>query len=210
MPVTKLTVSVVVPTIPGREALLDRALASVDAQRRKPDRILVEWDPDRTGAAATRNRALDRVTTDVIAWLDDDDELLPVHLQACLRVLELDPSVDLVYPRPQMVGGKDPTAVSYQGTWRLPWGLRFGPEHEAHIRTYGSFIPMTHLVRTGAVRRAGGFPEGRMLPTGRYQGEDERYLLALLDTGARFEHLDRVTWRWWVHRGNTAGRGGSG
>jgi glycosyltransferase involved in cell wall biosynthesis len=206
--VTRLSVSVCIPTIPGREGLLmDRALASVDAQRRRPDRILVEKDLERTGAAATRNRLLERVTTDVIAWLDDDDELLPNHLMACMRILERDSSVDLVYPRPRMVGGTDPTAVTYQGTWRLPWGIRFGPEQEAHLREHGSFIPMTHLVRTATVRQAGGFPYGRTLPTGRYQGEDERYLIALLDAGARFEHLDAKTWRWHVHRDNTAGRG---
>lgn len=207
MTVKKLTVTVAIPTIPGREALLERALASVAAQRRRPEKILVERDPDRTGAAATRNRLLHRVRTDVICWLDDDDTLGETHVASCLRVLGLDPDVDLVYPRPRMVGGKDPTATSFNGMWRLPWGVRFGPEQEAHLRTYGSFIPMTHAVRTEAVRKAGGFPEGRMLDTGRFQGEDERYLIALLDAGARFEHLDKVTWEWHVHRENTAGRG---
>lgn len=208
----RLSVAVVVPTIPGREHLLRRALTSVLAQTRPldyaaGDQLIVEQDPGRTGAAATRNRALARVTADVIAWLDDDDELLPNHLKACLRVLSQDRTVSLVYPRPRMVGGKDPTAVTHQGRFPVsPWGLRWCPEFAKHLRVHGSFIPMTHLVRAGDVRAVGGFPEGETLPSGRYRGEDEGYLIRLLDVGCSFEHLDAATWRWHVHNAQTAGR----
>lgn len=210
MPLSRrLTVAVVIPTIPGREALLDRALTSVRAQRRRPDQVVVERDSERTGAWAARNRGLERVTTDVIAWLDDDDTLRPQHLMACMRVLEQSAwRPDLVYPRPRMVGGADPTAVTYQGVFPVsPWGLRWCPEFAAHLRTMGSFVPMTHLVRTDLVRRIGGFRPGYDVG-GRYRGEDEDYLIRLMDeAGAIFEHLDAVTWNWRVHSGHTAGRG---
>lgn len=207
----RLTVAVVIPTIPGREAMLERALESVRAQTRRPDQVVVERDSLRTGADQARNRALERVTTDVIAWLDDDDHLLPNHLKACMRVMEQSPwKPDLVYPAPSVVGGEDPTAVSVQGRWTLPWGVRFGPEQEAHLRRFGSFIPMTHVVRTALVRQIGGFLPGREVMTEglgrRYRGEDEDYLLRLLDAGAAFEHLDARTWVWNVHGGNTAGK----
>jgi glycosyltransferase involved in cell wall biosynthesis len=207
-PRPRLTVAVCIPTIPGREAALRRAVASVHAQTRAADRILIQRDDARRGAAASRNRLLERVDTDVIAWLDDDDWLAPNHLRACMRVLEEHPETGLVYPRPRMVGGADPTATRYQGRFPVsPWGLRWQPELENHLRTQGSFIPMTHLVRTDAARRAGGFPEGRVLETGRYQGEDERYLIELLDHGTVFEHLDAKTWFWNAWGGRTAGRG---
>jgi hypothetical protein len=155
----RLTVAVCIPTIPGRESELMSACLSVMSQTRQPDQFLVELDENRTGAAETRNRLLARVTSDVIAWLDDDDRFGEHHLSACMRVLELDHSISLVYPRPIMVGGEDPTATTRQGIFPVsPWGLRFGPEQAQHIRRTGSFIPMTHLVRTDAVRRAGGFP----------------------------------------------------
>lgn len=213
----RLTVAVVIPTIPGREALMDRARLSALSQTRLPDQIIVERDSERTGAWAARNRALARVTTDVVAWLDDDDTLRPNHVKACMRVMEQSPSrPDLVYPRPRMVGGKDPTAVTHQGVFpTVPWGLRFSSEFAAHIRAVGSFIPMTHLVRTEAVRRVGGFRPGYTVDGGRYRGEDEDYLIRLLnDAAARhrapqdaFEHLDAVTWNWHVHSAHTAGRG---
>lgn len=208
----RLTVTVVIPTIPGREQMLERALASVRAQTRRPDQVVVERDSLRTGADQARNRALERVTTDVIAWLDDDDVLRETHIRRCMRVLEQSPfKPDLVYPVPAVVGGHDPTAVSVQGQWIKPWGVRFGPEQEAHLRRFGSFIPMTHLVRTELVRRIGGFQPGRNVVTEgigrRYRGEDEDYLVRLLDAGARFEHLDAKTWTWNVHAGNTGGKG---
>lgn len=208
----RLTVAVVIPTIPGREAMLERALASVRAQTRRPDQVIVERDSLRTGADQARNRALERVAADVVAWLDDDDELRPGHLRACMRVMEQSPErPDLVYPSPVVVGGKDPTAVSVQGRWVHPWGVRFGPEQREHLLRYGSFIPMTHLVRTEAVRHVGGFRPGRYVTTEgmgrRYRGEDEDYLVRLLDAGARFEHLNARTWTWNVHAGHTGGRG---
>lgn len=205
---TRLTVAVAIPTIPGREELLQRALTSVKAQRRKPDQLLIERDSERTGAWATRNRLLARVETDVVAWLDDDDTLRPHHLMACMRVLEQSAwRPDLVYPVPRMIGGKDPTAVTYQGQFPVsPWGLRWSPEFAGHLRHVGSFIPMTHLVRTDYVRRIEGFRPGYTVDGGRYRGEDEDYLIRLLDAGAIFEHLDAVTWNWHVHRAHTAGR----
>lgn len=214
----RLTVAVCIPTILGREDLLDRAVTSVNAQRRKPDQLLVEADPERTGAWATRNRLLARVQADVIAWLDDDDTLRPQHLMACMRVMEQSSwRPDLVYPRPRMVGGPDPTAVTHQGRFPVsPWGLRWSSEHAAHLRERGSFVPMTHLVRTDLVRGIGGFRPGYTLPDGRYRGEDEDYLIRLLDgdpetgqPGAIIEHLDAVTWNWHVHSRHTAGRGAS-
>lgn len=209
MSVKRLTVAVVIPTIPGREELLERARLSALTQTRKPDQIVVERDSERTGAHEARNRALSRVTTDVVAWLDDDDRLKQNHIKACMRVLEQSPfGPDLVYPRPIMVGGKDPTALTHQGVFPTsPWGLRFTQEHAAHIRHIGSFIPMTHLVRTDLVRRVGGFRPGYAVDGGRYRGEDEDYLIRLLDAGASFEHLDQKTWYWHVHQGHTAGRG---
>jgi glycosyltransferase involved in cell wall biosynthesis len=188
--------------------MLARAVTSVHAQTRGVHQLIVELDRERTGAAATRNRALEHVTSDVTAWCDDDDWIGPSHVEACVQVLEKKPRVDLVYPVPVLVDGDDPTATTYQGRFPVsPWGIRWCPELEAHLRHRGSFIPMCHLVRTEALRRAGGFPPGRTLPSGRYQGEDGLMLIALLDHGAAFFHLDRRTWFWNAapDRGGTAG-----
>ena len=202
------TVTVAIATIPGRERLLSRALLSCDRQWRQPERVLVEHDFDRTGAAATRNRMLGKVDTEWVAWLDDDDQFLPNHLAVLLDASE---DADLVYPTPRMASGFDPTAVVVDGRWVKPWGVPFTDECAFHIKARGSFIPVTHMVRTEKVLEAGGFPEGRTLPDGRYQGEDERYLIELLEAGARFKHVNEQTWLWFgSHGSNTAGKGRSG
>lgn len=202
-----LSVAVVIPTIQGREHLLNRALSSVRAQTRKPDQVIVERDTLRTGAAASRTRALHRVSSDVIAWLDDDDYLKPQHLRVCMRMLEHDASTDLVYPTPIMMGGEDPTATTVGGQWCTPWGIRFAAEQEMHLRRHGSFIPITHLVRTSRVRKIEGFREGYTLSDGRYRGEDEDYLIRLLDIGSKFVHVNVKTWHWYVNPHSTAGKG---
>ncbi len=197
------TVAVVIPTIPSRERLLRRAVASVHAQTRQVDQLVVETDEGRTGAAQTRNRGLSRVRDDIdlIAWLDDDDELMPSHVERLARVLERAPDIDLVYPIPRVVGGRDPTATAVNGQWIPPWRVPFGPEQETHLREKGSFIPITHMVRAAKVREIGGFPAPG---TVRWL-EDWGYLVLLLDAGAGFYHLPVTTWVWRVHAEMTAG-----
>jgi glycosyltransferase involved in cell wall biosynthesis len=182
-------------------------VASVHAQTRQVDQLVVETDEERTGAAQTRNRGLSRVRDDIdlIAWLDDDDALLPNHIERLTRVLERAPDIDLVYPIPRIVGGRDPTAVAVNGLWIPPWRVPFGPEQEQHLRDQGSFIPITHMVRAAKVREIGGFP---MPGTTRWI-EDWGYLVNLLDAGARFYHLPVKTWVWNIHPDPAMHTGGS-
>jgi len=80
-------ITVIVPTIPTRGELLNRALETVAAQTLQPAGVIVEMDQKREGAATVRNRALDRVSTEFVAFLDDDDELLPNHLKLLARYM---------------------------------------------------------------------------------------------------------------------------
>jgi glycosyltransferase involved in cell wall biosynthesis len=208
---------VVIPTIPGREELLHEACRSVvgqtewahhhDAQPSFP--FIVQRDPDRAGAATTRNRALDRVTTEWVAFLDDDDILYPTHLEHCLDAAEAS-GADLVYPYPDFAGHRDPLATLYRGRVMSPFGVPFGEEQEWWLRRRGGFIPVTHVVRRELVIRVGGFPQpGQfdVLPGNVSRDcEDFGLLLRLLDAGARFHHLPERTWLYRLHDANTGGR----
>jgi glycosyltransferase involved in cell wall biosynthesis len=207
------TVAVIIPHIPERNGeLLERALASVRAQTRPFDQIIVESDPERTGAADTRNRALAQCTTDYVTFLDDDDELLPNHVAVCLNRFEVEgPAArraDLVYTYAEFIGSRDPLATDDgTGQWVKPFGIPFGPAQERHLREKGNFIPVTHMVRVDAIRAAGGFPRQNEFPA-TVSGDCEDYglLLALLDNGARFVHEPVITWRYYFHSANTGGR----
>lgn len=182
-------ITVVIPTIRGRAEWLARAVASVRSQTLACE-LVVELDAERDGAAATRNRALTKVGTEWVAFLDDDDAFKPEHLRACLRHAVLT-GADVVYPGYDVVGGEDPVGC---------FGLPFDP---ALLRRR-NYIPVTTLCRAELVRAVGGFrphPDQRGMPC-----EDWGLWLALLDAGATFSHLPRRTWVWTVN-GGTAGRG---
>lgn len=179
-----MNITLIVPTIAGREDLLARALASVAAQT-YPAHVVVERDHDRTGAAATRNRALERVDTEWVAFLDDDDELYPEHLRKLARYVRLS-QVDVAYPGYDCAGGEDPVNC-------------FGIPFDGSLLQRRNFIPVTVLARTEMVRRVGGFqphPDENGDPC-----EDWGLWLAMHAAGARFGHLAVRTWRW--HLGET-------
>jgi hypothetical protein len=67
--------TVLLPTV-GDRLSLERAIASVRAQT-VPCDLIVEYDPDRTGAGPTLNRALRGVETPWVATFADDDVLDP-------------------------------------------------------------------------------------------------------------------------------------
>lgn len=219
---TAADVTVVIPTIPGREHLLARAVASVEAQTQPPREVIIERDSERRGAAATRNAALQRVQTAFVAWLDDDDALLSDHIQTMMNG-QNESGADLVFTYAEFVGGRDPLACCQDGVLIAePINVPFGPQQRDHLDSRpgtlcpwcgaqrGGFIPVTHTVRTDAIRDAGGFPEPNSMPEVLVSGdcEDLLALLKLLDAGSEFYHVvGKRTWQYYMHGANTAGRG---
>lgn len=195
-----LTVAVCIPTIPPRVELLKRALASVEAQTRPADDLIVATDWEGSGAGPTRNRTWQGVSTDYVAFLDDDDEFLPQHLARCMSVAKAT-NADVVYSWFDLVGWSDATperpdalAVMHNGQLVHPMGVPFGPEQARHMRHH-AFIPITAVVRRAALVRSGGFPTPGSREWPRSDCEDWGGWLALLDCGARFVHLPERTWR---------------
>lgn len=186
------TISVVVPTIPPRARLLMRALASVAAQTRMPDEIIVTVDHDARGATWTRQHGLDQATGDWVAFLDDDDELLPLHLERLLEVAESS-DADMVFPWFHVVGGRDPFPQHFGRQWN---------------RTDPTQTTITFLVRRQAAIDCGGFLEPDDAGTdgdGHRAGEDFRFVCRLGEKH-RIVHLPERTWRYHHDSHNTSGR----
>lgn len=206
-----LTIAVCIPTIPPRAELLERALASVEAQTRLPDDVVVVEDEHGIGAGAARNAAWRLAETDVVAFLDDDDELLPRHLELCVGALEAE-RADLAYPWFELVGWPDatperpdPLATSVNEELVHPLGVPFGTEQAKHLREH-AWIPATVVVRRALLEKVGGYPEVGDPEYERYRRcEDWALLNHLLDARARFVHVPERTWR--LHLGHgTAGQ----
>lgn len=191
-------VTVVIPTLQSRSDLLGRAISSVVMQLAPPDAIIVITDTDRWGAPATRTRGLEMVQTKWVAFLDDDDEMYPVHLQALMMHAETT-AADLVFPWFDVQGGLDPF-----------------PENEG--RDYDAATPhqttVTFLVKTEAALAVGGFVDPAAIDPhldpgtdteGHRAGEEFRFVLRLAEAGYKIAHLNQRTWKWRHWSQNTMG-----
>lgn len=188
------TVTVGIPHIQPRQLLLQRAVASVDAQTHQPDSIVIHLDVYREGPALTRNRILDQVTTDYVAWLDDDDELLPHHLETCMKYAEAE-DADLVYPWYKRFDRFDP----FGSRPPYPVGKAFNDELREHLLTKNNFIPVTTVIRTELLKEVGGFPLPWVEDWPHPSNEDWGLWRRLLRAGARFTHAPSETWIWHRH-----------
>lgn len=189
-------VTVIVPAIPPRAGtLLPRALTSIARQTYTPRRIMVEFDHDRRGPAEMRNSMLSVVDTEYVAFLDDDDELMPEHLDR-LRTTAIETDADLVYP---WFDVKTPTGNGWD-----PLGEFGKPFNADTLRNVKNYIPVTVLARTKVIREAGGFRNRAEPPN--TTCEDWGCWLNMLDAGAKFHHLAEQTWIWHWHGRNTSGR----
>lgn len=180
-------VTVIVTTLDGRQGFLDRLVASI-AEQTYPANLVINKGEPALGPARNRNAALAQATTEFVAFVDDDDELLPDHIRLCREFMDAT-QADVVYPWFEVVGGPDP----------LGWfGRPFDP---VAIRS-ANYIPVTVLARTDAVRAVGGFAD---MPNAERPFEDWYLWLRMLDNDARFSHLPMRTWRWYRdHPGSVA------
>lgn len=211
-----ISVAVCVPTIPVRADKLQNVLRSIDQQTRLADvqlHVSVAIDDHGDGAAPTRNRAWrDAEPSDWIAFVDDDDELRPNHVELCLRHAH-DTGADLVYPwfnihdqHGNDISTQDPLRVPVDGNYVTPYGVAFNDELRTELLTRNNFIPVTVLVRRTLLEDVGGFPVPGTPEWGESCCEDWGLWRRLLDAGARFEHLPRRTWIWTWHGRNTSGK----
>ena len=187
-------VTAVIPTIPPRKNYLDRALTSVRFQTLPVHDVQVATDHNHAGAAVTRNKALSAARTEWAAFLDDDDEWRPRHLQTLVEAAQ-ESGADVVYPWFDVLSphGFDP--------WPGVEGRPFDPED---LRTR-NYIPTTVLARTNLVRDVGGFE-----PYGDQEDsacDDWGLWRKLIDAGARFHHVPKRTWLWHWHGKHTSGLG---
>jgi hypothetical protein len=210
-------ITVVIPAIPPRAALLKRAVDSVtraadyfhtQIPKAPPGfiRTSIAIDHRKLGAARTRHRALVAAETKWVAFLDDDDEMLPDHLFK-LYTAALEHRADYVWSRFRITypGGACVTGPSFLG--------------EKAFRQWDDDDPcqttITTLVRTKLALEAGGFAQfddqGQEID-GQRRGEDFEFTLRCRAAGGEFRHVPEVTWLWHHHGigapgvpGNTSG-----
>jgi hypothetical protein len=183
-------VTVCVPAIPSRLTLLQqRALPSVWRQTYPVDAVAVSVDYHRQGAWWNRNATVAMVATRWLAFLDDDDELLPHHLE-CLTAVAAEHDADVVWGWFEVVGGTDPFPTKRGRPW---------DPAQPHA------FPITALVNAELVREAGAQFAADLRGLGSWEDQDLPFWSALAAAGGRFVATPEITWRWWHHKANTSG-----
>jgi hypothetical protein len=196
-------VSVYIPTLPDRAALLQRAVESIRGQIEQPIAVYIAMDVAHRGAGAMRNLMLaENPSTEWAAWLDDDDEFLPNHLLQLLVGANTS-GADLIFTYPQWKGWGDGDPLDTRGQDLL--NEPFGPAQQERLMSEGNFIPVTFMVRTALVNAVGGFPAPYSMPDVPNPGcEDYLLLRKLIEAGATFHHVTGIrTWIYHLHESNT-------
>jgi hypothetical protein len=193
------SVSVIIPAIPPRRHMLLRALESVDAQTVSPDEILWRMDRDRQGPVAMRNAMLKEAKSEWVAFLDDDDEMYPTHLEDLLAHAQVT-GADYVFSYFD-IRDADGAVRNELDTLGL-FGKPFDPT-KPHQTT------ITTLVKTELARRI-GFKEVEpgLSIDGQKHGEDFQFTLDCVAAGAKIVHLPKRTWVYSWHGANTSGEPG--
>lgn len=174
-------VTIITPSIEGREELLVEATATVVSQTEEVAH-LVWLDAEREGPAIVRNRLLDLVQTEWVGFLDDDDLLDPAHVASLMALLSGGEGLpDLAWSRCRTWAAPGVEAP------RIMQAMR--PDYRALLRNGSrNFIPVTVIARTESIREAGRFDSAD-----RY----EDYELWRRMLGAQrmsFAYLPVVTW----------------
>ena len=190
-------VTIITATIPTRADLLARAVASVKAQTVQPAAHLIMEDTEKIGGAAVLDKLLKKVRTKYVAVLDDDDELLPRHIEAIYTSIT-ESDADLVYPwfRYQTSGN----AGHLERYFGVAWS-----NDDVHQ------VPITWIAKTLTIKRAGGFSEGYITESmdldsgGNRIGYDFILIQRLVAHDRIIKHHPEITWVYHDDRQSTLG-----
>ena len=190
-------VTIITATIATRAELLARAVKSVEAQTLQPAAHLIMEDTEKIGGAAVLDKLLKKVKTKYVAVLDDDDELLPRHIEAIYTSI-IESDADLVYPwfRYQTSGN----AGHLERYFGVAWS-----NDDVHQ------VPITWIAKTLTIKRAGGFSEGYVTESmdvdsgGNRIGYDFILIQRLVAHDRIIKHHPEITWIYHDDRQSTLG-----
>ena len=206
------SVSVVIPTLPERGGLLANAIRSVNAQTLTPYEVIVEEVQEGDDAGVTRNRGLARVKTPWVAFLDDDDELEPNHLQVLVDAVK-EEQTDVAYSWFKILKGDGSLEIADDVLWLVDtdnrqksgFGVAWNPYMVQALR-HNNFVHICCLIRTEKAREAGGFPVTGTPEWPELHSEDWGFWIRMLKCGATFQHIPKRTWHWRHWDGRTNGQ----
>jgi len=173
-----VTFTLVTATLPSRSKLLAEMLQSVSEQTVAPACHVVMRDDGR-GFVETVNRAVSLVDTDYFCLVDDDDLLLPNHVETLANAIT--PTTEILW------------------TWTDVQGRAWNPNqgYEPGKLQRENYIPSNMLMKTQLWRELGGYRKEPRHP-------DWDMLQRCESAGADFYNVPEVTWVYRFHGKNTS------
>lgn len=195
--IMKADVTICTATISTRTELLKRAIASVQNQTVQPQKHLIKLDDKRDGHTAMLDAMIAEASTKYIAILDDDDELLPRHIEAIYGAIE-ETGADLVYPwfkYSNLPDGGHLEMFAYK-----PWS-------NSNVHQ----VPITWIAKREALLEVGGFSKDFDVNSyevdnqGNRIGQDFVMIKKLVEAGKVIYHHPELTWIYHVGHPSTLG-----
>ena len=190
-------VTVCTATIPTRVELLERAIRSVTNQTLKVQEHSIKLDLDKLGQPAVLDQIIQEAKTKYVAILDDDDELLPNHIELLYKkIIETD--ADLVFPHFKYSNISDAGHLEmFRG---LPWD-----NNNPHQ------VPVTWMAKREAILDVGGFSGDfdvlsyEVDNQGNRMGQDFNLIKKLAKANKYITNISEITWIYHVGHPSTLG-----
>lgn len=173
-----MDLTLITASMPQRLPKLRELLDSVQGQTVTPAAHLIEVSP---GPLVPKlNRLISMVQTDFYVQVDDDDLLLPNHVE----VLGANLTADVVW------------------TWCNVDGRNWSPNepYQPGVLQQRNYIPSNCAIRTSMALGIGGHRD-----VSEYDYHDHDFLRRAESAGATFLNIPTITWTYRFHGGNTGG-----
>ena len=140
------------------------------------------------GIAANTNQGIEIAKGTLIVFLDHDDVLDPNALAECTDIFNQDETIGLVYT--------DEDKISEDGSnYFQP---HFKPDFSLDMLRNVNYITHLVMVKKSLAKKVGGLRKG-------FEGaQDYDFLLRVVDSGAKIQHIPKVLYHWREAEGSTA------
>ena len=168
--------SILVPTLTGREALFAKLMQSLEdqiaaCQAQEVVEVLTDIDDGLMTIGEKRNRLMDKATGTFIASIDDDDDIHPRYVELILSAIDQNPGLQVLGLKGEMVfadGTRQAFIYSneYSEYWTIDGIMRRPPHHlnpmlrsiamqfrYEHVRAHEDADVALRMARAGVLQR---------------------------------------------------------